>query len=170
MRARIGQAVVSGAVMALAALIAAPVAAQGSPEQLAISSHIEFVIVLPEGAKPLSEYSRNYTFLSDGAVMAVYYRPPPPYEKGMKCGRFIIQENRAEPPKIEWETCSDAHVEAENRRRAEIMSQFAPVGSSRWHAQTEDLPMQFGGQCNYITIIYKPALGEFESIECNFYR
>jgi len=169
MRARIGQAVVSGAAMVLAALIAAPVAAQGSPEQLTISNHIESVIVLPEGAKPLSEYSRNYAILSDGAVMAVYWRPHPPIEKGTKCGWFI-HKNSADPPNFEFETCSDAHIEAENRRIAEIMSQFAPVGSSRWHAQTEDLPMQFGGHCNYITIIYKPALGEFESIECNFYR
>jgi hypothetical protein len=155
--------------MLLAASVAIPVGAQGSPEQLAISDHIESIIVLPDGATPLSEYSRNYVNLSDGAVMAVYWRPHPPIKEGWKCGRLLPLE-RGDPLVIEWETCSDAHIEAENRRIAEIMSQFAPVGSSRWLARLEDLPMQFGGHCNYITIIYKPALGEFESIECNFYR
>ena len=46
-------------------------------DQKALTDTIESTVQLPEGALPLSDYSRNYAYMRDGNIKAIFV---PPYE------------------------------------------------------------------------------------------
>ena len=122
---------------------------------------IEEAVVLPEGARPLDAYSRNYALQPDGKVIAVFVIP---HEKGgvaEGAGCEIMLENGDARP------CTEAELAEDKAFDEALANAQDEAGQSRWFDDRLELPAVNGGGCGVVTIIYDPRSKQIESAECN---
>lgn len=122
---------------------------------------IEEAVVLPEGARPLDAYSRNYALQPDGKVIAVFVIP---HEKGgvaEGAGCEIMLENGDARP------CTEAELAEDKAFDEALANAQGEAGQSRWFDDRLELPAVNGGGCGMVTIIYDPRTKRIESAECN---
>ena len=132
-------------------------------EQTAIMQAIEAVVVLPEGAGELAEYSRNYAAGPDGKVLAFYVIPFETLITDEDVGCEVMLED------LESRPCTDEEVADMVRDDLARAERMGNAGQSRWFDSYGELPLVLDGGCNFIEIIYDPKTKRIESAECNGY-
>jgi hypothetical protein len=146
---------------AILALAAGTACSAQSSEQAAIMRAIEAAVVLPEGARALAEYSRNYAVGPDGKILAVYVSPSEPQVADEEYGCEVMLEH------LEWRPCTNDEVAAMIRDDQASAERMGAAGQSRWFDNYEELPLVLDGGCGFIKIIYDPKAKRIERAECN---
>ena len=141
-------------------LVASCVAPAKSREDL--SKQIESQIVLPKGARPMNQYSRNYAFRPDGKVVAVYVHP---YLWDLPVA--IHNDCFVEAKNSNGQACTEHETMKTNHQLATATSWFGAAGQSRWFSDYRALPSISDGGCDQINIVYDPLTETFESANCN---
>lgn len=122
---------------------------------------IEEAVVLPEGARPLDAYSRNYALQPDGKVIAVFVIPGEKGGVAEGAGCEIMLENGDARP------CTEAELAEDKAFDEALANAQGEAGQSRWFDDRLELPAVNGGGCGVVTIIYDPRSKQIESAECN---
>lgn len=122
---------------------------------------IEAAVVLPEGARPLDAYSRNYALQPDGKVIALYVMPREKGGVAEGAGCEIMLENGDARP------CTEAELAEDKAFDEALENAQGEAGQSRWFDDRLELPAVNGGGCGVVTIIYDPRSKQIESAECN---
>lgn len=134
-----------------------------SDEQRLIQT-IEEEVVLPVGALPMADYSRNYAYGPDGEVRASYIVP------------FESDYTDQDGCEVDLESSGDSFAsrpctEDEVDKLAEIDRLMAQrdgrAGQSRWLEDYSYLPFMSDGGCLLIEIVFDPKTQEFERVACN---
>ena len=110
---------------------------------------IEADVKMPDGARPLSEYSRHYAVDEKGFVIGVYapgYRAPSPDET---CEEVLENMTSRQVP------CPDAE------------SDRLQSGQRQWVGVTDKLPLIMDGGCAVVTVIYDSKASAVKSATCN---
>mgnify|MGYP005821901355 FL=1 len=138
-------------------------AAGGEPgvDEIALMNRIEALVELPEKAKPLNQYSRNYALAEAGNVIAVYFLPIE-----IKWDDLICLEP---PPDFNPRSCTPEEISEWRRQEDEAAARRAKRGASRWFSSVDDLPYIFDGGCGFIEVVYDPAIDRIVSVQCNGY-
>ena len=137
-------------------------------DQEQIMRTIESRIELPEGARPIESYSRNYARLPDNKILAVYIEPSEPNSndetEGYGCEIIgSIDENG----ELESRPCTEDELEETKELENAISESQGIANSSRWFKNLYDLPVMDGGGCSLIEARYDLRSDSFDSIECN---
>ena len=131
-------------------------------EHQAQMTFIEETVQLPEDARPIDEYSRNYAWRPDGKIIAIYVVPfepmggAPGYDDCV-----VILENSEEKP------CSDGDIAEIRQQDAANAAAFGEAGRSRWFSNHFELPSIFDGGCMQVEIVFDPRSQEIENVKCN---
>lgn len=123
---------------------------------------IESTVQLPKGARSIDEYSRNYAFMPDGKVLAVFIIPMEPtgYDReGFGC-EVMLEDFESRP-------CTDEEIsDMKQQDRATTVS-YGAANESRWFDDYLELPMILDGGCAQVTIVFEPRSETIETAECN---
>lgn len=122
---------------------------------------IEEAVTLPEGARPLDAYSRNYALQPDGKVIAVFVIPRDKGGVDEDAGCEIMLENSDARP------CTEAELAEGKAFEESLANALGKADHSRWFDDRLELPAMNGGGCGVVTIIYDPRTKRVESAECN---
>ncbi|WP_336979468.1 hypothetical protein [Altererythrobacter fulvus] len=134
----------------------------GQPsEHQGLMSTIEEIVRLPEGARPIDDYSRNYAMGSDGKVIAVYVIPREPRESLWADGCEVALGDFKSRP------CTKEEVAEMVREDAQGVAAFGKADESRWFDDPDALPYFTDGGCALIEIVFDPRSRKVESARCN---
>jgi hypothetical protein len=123
-----------------------------------LMDRIESSVVLPEGAYPLEDYGRYYTYSGEGRVTAVYLRPFNPPDSSDGCWKSSGED---------LIPCTEEEREAANSAMSGMTSRRLGAGERRWVDDSNDLPFILDGGCTQVTIDYLIASNRFASVRCN---
>lgn len=124
-----------------------------------ISREIEHRVVLPNGAEPITEYGRNYAFVDDRRVQAVYLIPPK--FRDYRAGCAIMTEEG--PPR----PCTELEILEMSKMDQDYLKSMAAADQSKWFGNIDELPFISDGGCEQITIEYDLLLRRFLLVACN---
>jgi hypothetical protein len=145
-------------------LFLASVAAATAPlsEHQSIMRQIESSVQLPEGAKPIDQYSRNYALRPDGKVVAIFVIPPEPmWDDSEGFGCEVALEDFATRP------CTEEEIAEIKQQDAATAASFGAADESRWFSDDGELPTILDGGCTQVEIVFDPHSKQIESAECN---
>tara|TARA_B100000678_G_C17986325_1_gene413108 strand:- start:119 stop:499 length:381 start_codon:yes stop_codon:yes gene_type:complete len=120
---------------------------------------IEELVDLPDDAGPWDSYSRNYARASDGRIVAVYVTVSADLPADAGCS--VMLKN------FDMRPCTDEEIAEVRRMEENLKAGQAEAGSSRWFADTSDLPAVNDGGCSVVNIVYDPKTERVESVKCN---
>ncbi len=137
-------------------------------DQQQIMRTIESRIQLPEGARPIESYSRNYARLPDNKILAVYIEPlePSSIDETEDYGCEVmgsIDENG----EMESRPCTEDELEEMKEMENAISESHGNANGSRWFKNSHDLPFMDGGGCSQIEVIFDLRSDSFDRIRCN---
>lgn len=122
---------------------------------------IEQAVVLPEGAKPLHAYGRNYAPSGSNKVVATYLLPTSPLDPNEGCEVMLEDFNSR--------LCTKKEIEEFARSDARNVAAQTPVGKRRWYKNTRSLPSINDGGCTQVSVEYDIALRKITRASCNGY-
>jgi hypothetical protein len=131
-------------------------------EHKALMGQIESTVQLPEGARSIDQYSRNYALRADGKVVAIFVIPPEPIWNGSEgFGCEVMLEDFTSRP------CTEEEIAETKQQDAVTAMRFGAADESRWFDDYRELPTILDGGCMQIEIIFDPRSKQIESAECN---
>ena len=148
--------------LALASACAAPVPeSQSAPESKhqPLMTLIEATVHLPEGAKAIDQYSRNYAYRDDGKVVAIYATPLQSMDDDIGCD--VMRAN------FESRPCNEEEVTTMQKKHADAVAMFGKANESRWFDNFLELPIIDDGGCGQVVIVFDPSSNKIESARCN---
>jgi hypothetical protein len=120
---------------------------------------IERVVVLPEGAKPLNAYGRNYAYSGKDMVTAIYLLPFPPLNMSEGC-EVMLEDFESRP-------CTDEEIAEIAKSDETAVAAQTPAGERRWYNSSHDLPFINDGGCTQVTVDYDTATRRVLKAACN---
>jgi len=137
-------------------------------DQKRIMRTIEAHIQLPEGARPIEAYSRNYARLPDHKILAVFIEPfePSRIDETEDYGCEILGDFD-ENGELESRPCTEDEIEETNEMEETISESHGNANGSRWFKNSHDLPVMDDGGCSLIEVIFDLRSDSFDSIMCN---
>ncbi|WP_370309632.1 hypothetical protein [Sphingobium abikonense] len=134
-------------------------AADRPSERQALTDEIERAITLPDGARPLMAYGRNYAFDGQGKVVATYLIPfsNPSLDEGCE----VMLDN------FESRPCTQSEIRELADTEASMVESQTPAGEVRWHDSPKGLPFINDGGCTQINVEYDIAAHRVLTVECN---
>mgnify|MGYP003655267122 CR=1 FL=1 len=137
-------------------------------DQKQIMRTIEARIQLPEGARPIEAYSRNYARLPDNKILAVFIEPfePSPIDETEDYGCEVMG-NIDENGELESRPCTEDELEETKGMENAISKSHGNANGSRWFKNSHDLPIMDGGGCSQIEAIFDLRSDSFDRIRCN---
>lgn len=130
-------------------------------DEEAVMRTIESAVQLPDDAKALEYYSRNYALRPDGKVIAVYVRPHLMEARDSDYNCEVMLEDFGSRP------CTEVEKGGALARDQAMAERFGQSGQSRWLEDYRDLPNISDGGCDLIEIIFDPQSQMIESTQCN---
>jgi len=116
---------------------------------------------LPDGARPLANYGRNYALDRDGKVIGTYLIPLGLDTPGSdEVCEVELEDFQSRP-------CTQQEMNELSEGKAEYAASETPAGTSRWVEDPRDLPGVNDGGCTQITIEYEISTRRFLRVECN---
>lgn len=123
---------------------------------------IERAVDLPEGSKPIEQYSRYYASRPDGKIIAIYVLPiEPPTDEVEDYGCEVMLED------FESRPCNEDEIAEMAQQDEAAASIFDVADKSRWFDNYLELPAIMDGGCSQVTIIFDPSSKDIESADCN---
>ena len=110
-----------------------------SPDQEAIMTAVERAVLLPPGARAVTEYARYYAYSDQHRVTAVYILPPPDLGPALRCMRRRDDK-------------SPCTIEDRALREGYMIGRAGLKSSGRRWVKISELPTQQDGGCSYVTI------------------
>ena len=139
------------AILVTAAILLINCSSPGERKQNALMDKIEEQVQLPEGARPLGDYARYYTYGKNGDVHGVYLIPfndePRP---GESCEKLIANFTSRDVPCPPMQS-PDALA----------------VGKRQWLEDRRDLPFVNDGGCMEVDVVFDPSKARVKSVDCN---
>ncbi|HUE79505.1 MAG TPA: hypothetical protein VMN38_07730 [Sphingomicrobium sp.] len=128
-------------------------------EHRTLMTFIENKVRLPDGARPIEEYSRNYARRPDGMIIGIYVTPHQPVAVDEGC-EVMLEDFESRP-------CSDAEVAELVQQDLDMAATYGKAGQSRWFDDYRDLPFISDGGCAQVEITFDPRSNEIERADCN---
>ena len=115
---------------------------------------IERTVVLPNGAKPLDAYGRNYAFSGPNTVVATYLIPL----------STLDDENCKAMEHGSLRPCTKTETQATHR----LQFTQTPAGQRRWFKNVRDLALVADGGCAQINFQYDMTTERVANVSCSF--
>lgn len=137
-------------------------------DQKQIMETIESRIQLPEGARPIEAYSRNYARLPDNKILAVYIEPRERSSiDATEDYGCEVMGSIDENGELESRPCTEDELEETKEMENAISESQGNANSSRWFKNSHDLPVMSDGGCLLIEVIFDLRSDSFDHVLCN---
>ncbi|MBV9929761.1 MAG: hypothetical protein JO013_02305 [Alphaproteobacteria bacterium] len=143
----------------LALLLLSPAPPAGGGGRDALMDEIERKVVLPDGARPLRDYGRNYALAGRGIVRGTYLLPLPPRDPASGCAVML--------PDLTSRPCTRKEVRQSVAAEAALTAAQTRAGTRRWFDDPRRLPRIFDGGCAQVTVEYDVAAHHVLAVACN---
>ncbi|CAM3163961.1 hypothetical protein [Sphingomonas zeae] len=144
----------------LVAMVLAEVSGLPQPaRQQALMNEIEGIVVLPQGARPLASYGRNYALSGPDKVVATYLLPSPSIDFSQGCEEMLAD--------FSSRPCAKGEIKAQVRLDARRKAAETPAGKRRWHQSAKALPRINDGGCMQVNVEYEISTRRVMTVSCN---
>ena len=147
--------------MILVLLLTASAAPYPSRRQHELMNDIERAIRLPEGAKPLSKYDRNYAFAGPDKVVAKYLMLSEATRYNKECDAISKKSSS--------ERCTTENANRFVKFDGSKVGSHTPAGKRRWFENAQSLPFIYDGGCMQVNVEYDIPTQRITEASCNGY-
>ena len=124
-----------------------------------LMDEIEAAVVLPERARPLASYDRNYAFSGPDRVVAAYLARSPRLNPDAGCQTVL--ENFSSRP------CTSKEIAEMSEPIPGAAAAPADAGKRRWYESIDHLPSISGRGCAQVSVEYDVRGHRVLSAACN---